>query len=494
MNSDLKIIKKYYGEDMMHYSRENFPIILEEDGVLSKFLLDNFAESKTLYEDLKENDELVKFKNFIYRLYCKKIDEDNNEITNVKTPYELMSDAGYILYESKTEEDIQSFKKYYSKGEELCTFKGGRLNSNKVFFAVKKDVDNIKRDNFKNPEREDEYGISVISIQFTKDGTNTLSIKNRYNHIIKNPDATFSNNLDNIIQGLTKSFEIHYGIKQKYINIEEFKEFVRANDGKYYKYNYEIDNIYYCPNNIIIENFEVKKYPTEKYIVLDYFLLDLVKKEIYLYDVIIIDSFPDTIKNIKKIEIKKSGASKIINISVDGSDENIEIIIDEYNRIISYKNSIIDIILDSFLSNNKCLKNINLPRVKKIKNYFLDENNSLKYIELPMVETAGTSFLSKNNMLESIIMPKIQSVGDCFLNSNKIIKILDAPKLLYLGWFSFYELLKSNGYSSNCYDKLIQTKLVKNIIDRNNKIRDLNELKDNLKKDKSKKKVLKLKK
>ena len=28
-----------------------------------------------------------------------------------------------------------------------------------------------------------------------------------------------------------------------------------AEDGKYYKYNYEINNIYYCPDNIIIDNF-----------------------------------------------------------------------------------------------------------------------------------------------------------------------------------------------------------------------------------------------
>mgnify|MGYP004456246921 CR=1 FL=1 len=54
MNLDLKIIKKYYGEDMMHYARDNFSSILEKEGKLSKIFLDNFAESKTLYEDLKK--------------------------------------------------------------------------------------------------------------------------------------------------------------------------------------------------------------------------------------------------------------------------------------------------------------------------------------------------------------------------------------------------------------------------------------------------------
>ena len=63
MNTDLKQIKKYYGEDMMHYARDNFSSILEDEGKLSKLFLDNFAESKTLFENLKENNELVKFKN-----------------------------------------------------------------------------------------------------------------------------------------------------------------------------------------------------------------------------------------------------------------------------------------------------------------------------------------------------------------------------------------------------------------------------------------------
>ena len=152
------------------------------------------------------------------------------------------------------------------------------------FFAVKTNVDEIKRENFPNPERQDEYGTSVISIQFTKDENCTLSIKNRYNHTVPNPDATFSNNLDNIIFGLTYNFEKYYGFKQKYINDFELKGYVRANDGKYYKYNYEINNIYYCPNNIIIDNFEVKRLPKEKYLLFDYFILDLQNKRLQLYD------------------------------------------------------------------------------------------------------------------------------------------------------------------------------------------------------------------
>lgn len=232
MIDDLKVIRKKYGEKMYHFCRESFPTLLEEPGKLLKLLSDNFHESHSLFDDIVANGKESEFKNFIYSL----VDvENNNELGMIKTPEELMSEAGYVLVECYNEEDIQAFRKYYARREELCTFKGGRLDRCRVFFAVKKNVSDIKREDFKNPTRQDEYGTSVISIQFTKDGTNTLSIKNRYNHTVNNPDATFSNNLDNIIPGLTASFEKHKDIVQKYkSNRFEIKGYVRANDGKYY--------------------------------------------------------------------------------------------------------------------------------------------------------------------------------------------------------------------------------------------------------------------
>ena len=191
MIDDLKVIRKKYGERMYHFCRESFPTLLEEPGKLSKLLSDNFYESHFLFYDIVADGKEDEFKNYIYSL----VDvENNNELVQIKTPEELMSEAGYVLVECYNEGDIQAFRKYYAPGEELCTFYGGRLNRCRVFFAVKKNVSDIKREDFKNPKRQDEYGTSVISIQFTKDGTNTLSIKNRYNHTVNNPDATFSNN------------------------------------------------------------------------------------------------------------------------------------------------------------------------------------------------------------------------------------------------------------------------------------------------------------
>ena len=228
MNKDLKIIKKKYGEEMMHLCRELFPTLLEHEGLLPKLLHDNFKESRSLVKDIIDNNLEEEFKNYIYN----QVDVENNyEEVVSKRPEELLKEAGYKLYECHSEEEIQSFKKYYAEGEELCTFRGGRLNRCFVFFAIKENVDEIKRENFPNPERQDKYGTSVISIQFTRDDSHTLSIKNRYNHTVNNPDSTFGNNLDNIIPGLTASFDKYYGTHQSHLQKTfEIPGYVRAND------------------------------------------------------------------------------------------------------------------------------------------------------------------------------------------------------------------------------------------------------------------------
>ena len=366
MSEELKKIKKKYGEKMAHLCRDLFPTILETDGILIKILLRHFNPTHSLYDDLKENNLINEFKNYIYNLYYHQKLEllDTN-----KTPKELLLEAGYILYECHTEEDIQKFRKYYQKNEELCTFHGGRLVTNYVFFAVKKDVDNIKRKDFLKPKRQDKYGTSVISIQFTRNENHTLSIKNRYNHTVQNPDATFSNNLENIIPGLTKSFEKTYGMVQKYPNFDfEIPNYVKVKN-KHYKYNYEIYNNYYCPDNIIIYNFDVQKYDKEKYIIMDYFILDLVNKTIDLADKDDYDSFYVDLKNIEKINVVKIKEGKVINLTLKDGD-NVEIELDNNNVIVGYKNPNVKRIYNDFLFFNEKLRNLELPNVLKIDNHF----------------------------------------------------------------------------------------------------------------------------
>jgi len=465
MNYDLKIIKDNYGEKMMHLCRELFPTLLEKEGLLSSLILNKFHSSRLLYEDIVENHCEYSFKNYIYNLVD--IERMEKKATN-KTPQELLEEVGYDLYECKTEEDIQKFKKYYKSSEELCTFNGGRLERCYVFFAVKKDVDNIIRKDFKNPRRDDLYGTSVMSIQFTKGNINTLSIKNRYNHTVNNSDATLSNNLENIIPGLTESFERVYSlnINQTEMNNFELPNYVRANDGKYYKYNYELNNVYYCSDNIIIDNFEVKRFPKERYIVLDYFILDLKEKKMKNYQTNMHDSFPLGFDNIEKINIIKENNNKIIDI-LTNTKNKIIIKLDKRNKIISYKNNKLDVLENNFLRyndsleeldipnvqciknncliyNEDCLKYLNLPKVKRIGDFFLNQNKKLAFINALVLESVGRYCLSKNEELKTIDFPNLKGVGCYFLEVNKKIEDINAPKLKHVesGFMQYNENLK----------------------------------------------------
>ena len=436
MNEDLKLIKKKYGEDMAKWCREIFPTLLEKEGLLPKLLTDNFYPSRFLYKDIISNRLEDDFKNYIFDL----VDvEKEYKIEVKKTPKQLLDEAGYILYECHNEQEIQNFKKYYAPGEELCTFRGERLNRCHVFFAVKKDVDNIKREDFRTPNRQDLYGTSVISIQFTRDQSHTLSIKNRYNHHVNNPDSTFSNNLDNIIPGLTESFAREYGLIQRNRNKNfEIPGYVKANDNRYYKYNYEIYNIYYCPDNIIIDNFEAKQLEKEKYVLLDYFVLDLQEKTIKTYDSAVDDSFSYSMENVEKIKIEKTKDKKILFLK-ETNGNIVTIILDDKNRIVGYKNDKLRIIEESFLGSNESLEEIELKNVEIIGNCFLYDNISLKRLELPKVKEIRDDFLANNKQISEIKLPQVEIIGDNFLYDNISLKTLEIPRVKKIGGKFLFE-------------------------------------------------------
>ena len=462
MNEDLKIIKKKYGEKMMHLCRDRFPSLLEEKGLLSGLLLSHFEPSHDLYNDL----EMYGFSLFdAFEGYINSLVAANKRemVATSLTPKELLDQAGYILYECNTEEDIQRFKRYYAKDEELCTFKGNRLNRCYVFFAVKKDVDNIRREDYKVPFREDTYGTSVISIQFTRGSNSYLSIKNRYNHTVPNPDATFNNNLDNIIPGLSYAFQKQYGLSYRNTDDNFYIPFyVQTKDGKYYKYNYEINNIYYCPNNIIIDNFEVNRYSDEyqRYLVIDYFVRDRENKtiglyddemeeaveskasivendgeELYIYDEAYGDSFIEYFKEneIENIKIVTNiDGTRSIVVSVVGKEDAI-IIIDKDNHIIGYKNNNITSLGDNFLVYNQTLSELVMNNVTNIGNNFLSSNDNLETLILPKLESVKNKFLYGNRILEKIYLPNLMVVGDDFLFYNIKIVTLSLPKLQSVG-------------------------------------------------------------
>ena len=433
MSHDLKMIKKKYSEKMMHLCRELFPTILEEEGTLFRLLSDNFHYRHSLYQDLVDNDKINSFSGFIYKKYYTVPEE--KPVTNL-SPEELLAMAGYDLYECYTKEDIEKFMKYYAPGEELCTFKVDRLKNYYVFFAVKKNVDKIKRENFSVPRRQDAYGTSVISIQYMHGDYNELSIKNRYNDTVADPDSTFSNDLDNIVPGLSYAFEKKYHLSNRY----DFKGFqipgyVLAKDGKYYKYNYVINNIYYCTDNIIIDNsIVVDKYQDkEKYLVIDYFVIDLVNKKVEFYKPVD-DEFVDSFNDISKINIQKNKADGIKTISFDFDNGKRAVIeINKYNQMVSYYNENVIKTDGKYLYENKYLDKVSFPNALTIADGFMSNNLVLSKIFLPKVKNIGSFFLASNLELDKIYLQEVVSIKDNFLDSNKKIKVINFSNVLDIG-------------------------------------------------------------
>ena len=437
-SKELNRIKKLYGEKFMHLCRSLFPTLLEQEGLLTEILKSSFAtNSRTLYDDIVNNDLEEEFKNYIYSKID--VEKEKLEIIGEKTPYQLLDENGYNLYECNSEEEIQSFKKYYKSGEELCTFRGNRLNRCVVFFAVKKNVEEIKREDFNNPKREDEYGTSVMSIQFTKSQNSTVSIKNRYNHTVNNPDATYGNDLDKIAPGLTQSFEkllSERGLTLNRSNIEAFffPGYIVADDGKYYKYNMELNGKYYCPGNVIIDLGNVIKLEPEKQELIDYFILDKENKTLSLYDSVISDSFIDGFKNIDSIEMANNNNSeqktKTITIKEKSSDKPITIEINkESNSIIGYTNENLTNLGDNFLGYNEKLSKLVAPNVTSIKYGVLQNNKGLEKFEAPNLKEIGDCFLRYNVQLSNIEVPNVTYIGNGVLENNKEIEKFEAPNV-----------------------------------------------------------------
>ncbi len=492
MQKDLKLIKAKFGEEMSNFCRDNFSTILEKEGVLSALLLNCFHPNKELLKDIKEEDKEQQFITYVNSQIG--IGKKTALVETIKTPFELMEEAGYDLYHCRTEEEVQQFKKYYEPNESLCTFKSNRTASRLVFFAVKKNASEIKRKNFKKPNRQDDYGTSVISIQFRKLNYRTsLSIKNRYNHAVDNPDATFSNNLENIIEGLTYSFNKNYNLNITDVTPRNFelKNYTFEIDlpsmnSRMYKFNQEVDEVYYCKDNIIIYKGNAIKLPKEQYIIIGTHIVDLQSKDIYCYYTARFDNRDSirvnrTLKNIgisnrkkdtsitlriaimqpsgkwikinynqngdavsidnvenidnSKVTYRKDSNNKILEKSVKIKNRNSEaittILLDEKNNIISCKDIEINTIKATFILplyyHKKDSFALSFEEVEKIK---ILKNQNSKEIRFQNQEKEDIVIVidESSNIIE-YHNPTIKELKPKFLQNNKTIEVFKTPNV-----------------------------------------------------------------
>lgn len=169
------------------------------------------------------------------------------------TQEEIIEDfnkAGYDTVIFDDEEKIAECAKYYASGERICTYNNlsGRMSQYHMIVAIKKDIDKIQRS--KKPQREDEYGTSILNIQIAKNGSH-MSIKNRYNHTVSECDSTLNNNLDLLVPGLQAKVLGYYNIASLNKNKIYYRNIAKIN-GVYLKYVTEVENVYF--GNFVLDS------------------------------------------------------------------------------------------------------------------------------------------------------------------------------------------------------------------------------------------------
>ncbi len=395
---------------------------------------ESFAKAIRNYDngifDVTDLDKVVKYAGcdaeviMDYLISLKNIQIEEHGV--YEDPIDLLKKAGYNAFYVDTLEKQNSIEKYYSDSEKLCTFRDfERYKKYHIIHCVKENAEEIKRSD--NPEREDDYGTSVISIQILKTG-GFISIKNRYNHGVTNCDNTFSSNPDNIIGGLSQSIKHKYNadfsskkvyLPEKYIDI----------NGQIIKFNTEVDNIYYG-DSFYFQDGKVFEIDKNKEIMFENYILNLQTKEIKTYSKGFHGfkhALDEEIKN-KKLQIIKNEKGNKCLVA-----DNTPILELSESRIISINFPNI-VSLTGFLSNPEFLVSVNMPNLRRMGNYCLSRANSLKAINMPLVETIGS---------------------DCFMYVNSI-EYINMPKLKSMEYFCFYEIGKSMSYA-NIDDKFMSS-------------------------------------
>jgi len=215
--------------------------------IIKNITVDYDAIHKALVTPQNARNVFCELDEFEIKTLCAEISNDGSIGKIRETQQEEIIKAfnitGYdkIIFDDETE--ITECEKYYKQNEVICTYKDlqGRMEEYHMIVAIKKDIEKIKRAT--NPQREDEYGTSILNIQIAKNGSH-MSIKNRYNHTVSQPDSTLNNNLDTLYNGLQSMVLGYYGFASLNSQKSHFSHIVNIG-GVYLKYHTEQSNIYF---------------------------------------------------------------------------------------------------------------------------------------------------------------------------------------------------------------------------------------------------------
>lgn len=424
------IIKKQNGE--------GFARVLREKGLLD---IPDIA-SIVKYAGHSADDATAIFP---YLWSLKEFEEDKS--MPVGNPFQLLEQAGYHAFEVHNLDEQNSIRRFFRSSEELCTFRDPtRYQNNYIIHAIKHDVwrDPHAITPSNNPQRQDAYGTSVISIQIRKTG-GFISIKNRYNHTVEHPDQTFNSNPDEIIPGLSAALKVYFNVDWKQTGVRLFDGFILLNN-QILKTNFEINNCYIGDGFYITSTGEIIELDKRQFLQIDYFIWDAHDK-ILINPTRCDDNFVTIFNNFvrwKKVTI--SGKAPNQTILVNG----IEIIKLQNQQIISLYMPSVTKIGNNFLQANKALQELSLPDLQSVGDSFLYHNRILPKLFLPDLQSVGNLFLPNNTALQKLNSISLESVGDYFLYRNTTINQVYLSNLQSVGsYFLAHDMALSELYLPN---------------------------------------------
>ena len=347
-------------------------------------------------------------------------------------PFVLLDRAGYDAFIADTLDKQNSIKGYFKPGELLCTFNdASRYERYYIVHAVKKDVDQIRREDFKGQEaRKDAYGTSVISIQMAKRG-GFISIKNRYNHTVPGCDNTFGSNPDNIIPGLSAALKAHFDVDFSERASTLPLDYTPAGD-RLFKYHWEENNIYYG-DQAWMKDGKIHEIERGRYALFGQFVFDNKTKTLETIDPALEDNFAEDFNRVysgrKDLRVDKGGNLLLGDDILIGA---------ENSRITSLYLPGMTTLSDRSLKFVPHLKHLDAPDLETIGNQCFFRANSLTHLNMPSLTAMGVQCFRSTRGLTDLDMPSLTAMGDwCFL-SPKSLTHLDMPSLRAMGKKCFF--------------------------------------------------------
>ena len=375
----------------------------------------------------------------------------------IEDPFTLLKRAGYDAFYADTLEKQNSIIDYYAKMEELCTFRDEtRFEDYYIIHCIKEGARDLKRSDFTKPDRQDEYGTSVISIQILKEG-GFISIKNRYNHAVLSPDNTFNSNPDNIIGGLSASLKNYFDVDFSSQDVELDGAY-QVVDGKIYYCHTERNNIYYGENYYIKDD-KVHFINLDYQMIVDDMLIDFKENRIFFLDEGGVDVFYNPDLNLqvliyteledKKLTRKKEGdltliyaddqcvlkarKGALVYCDLKGELEFEEAVFIHHPTIEEAYFENLETLGAYSFKNCPKLRVVSLPKCKKIIGHCFVDLPSLQKVELPELRSIVNSSFERLDLIEEMTFPKLQTVGMICFRDCPNLKKLSAPNLQIIG-------------------------------------------------------------